>query len=864
MRSTEFIGLAENIRSNEMACRRRIDGLSSRLEDLRSEESSCMSDIRLCESRLAAAEMDTDDEGYPDYSRIAAIEGQMQAAYSRLNAIQSEIGSTEGELQQARRDLESTLVEKAETLREVERRAEVTSSNIQAVGGMYGSYAQVGARMQSSFQGSMSALSQAASILGGSVSSFSSGGGGASSGGRSSSGRIRSGRTRSDSSGNRSGVPSEASFRSGQSSVRGTGRSGSMASGSRGTVAVMSSRQRTSASGAMAAAAVRSGGAAGTPGGRRVTLNSGQKPLSQKSSQSKKSGSSSSHRRQTTSVLQSKQQSVSAKNSSRSRSAARVVTDSNEINRTLAAMYASGELQATVVTSNKSIRGLGYLPTKRTGRFTGEPGNSLFIPNDKEARKILRQYGEKGVMYRNKEADFSPFANCRNSPWGAFNSEVTIDNMGSSRYNTRYDTSDGRKAYTELGNYAQADIALCIKLNKQFPGANITIDDIKKFRETHKMTWHECQDLKTMQLIPTDLHAACRHLGAVGIIKYGQRLSEYDFDSVSYKTNITSHFNSFLSPPASQTVAPEKKSEFQAVKEWLVHKSLEIKYNQLKNLQPSQLTVKQQKALVRFVKKNITVKLGGYVSQTRLNSLCGKISFIHDSQLRSMLGDNYSPRIMGFYSPSSDNLYVNLSANKTMSDVLATIDHEIIHGLSQRLNSLGNGRGMIGGLKRNASYIALNEGVTEMLSIRNITSVDASYESHSYTNEVAVMQRYSEIIGLDNMKKAYFSNKVEYLERDFNTVFSSQVAFSSFVNGMQSMADFEDAGDWHNARKKRQELLTVLDNYQKLLGSKRLQFALKINARSSLLSSDSNSTPRNTSPDPPDRGERERYKGEEA
>ena len=70
----------------------------------------------------------------------------------------------------------------------------------------------------------------------------------------------------------------------------------------------------------------------------------------------------------------------------------------------------------------------------------------------------------------------------------------------------------------DLGNFAQADNSLLERIRETYPDA--TVDDIVAFRESNNLTWHECADGKTMQLVPTEIHDACRHSGGVSEMKY--------------------------------------------------------------------------------------------------------------------------------------------------------------------------------------------------------------------------------------------------------------------------------------------------------------------------------------------------------
>jgi len=85
----------------------------------------------------------------------------------------------------------------------------------------------------------------------------------------------------------------------------------------------------------------------------------------------------------------------------------------------------------------------------------------------------------------------------------------------------------GGKARTY--NFAQADAELANQLNKspelarQFgmESGKITEKDINKYRDKNKLTWHELNDGKIIQLVPTIINGKFGHLGGVGEINAG-------------------------------------------------------------------------------------------------------------------------------------------------------------------------------------------------------------------------------------------------------------------------------------------------------------------------------------------------------
>jgi len=160
------------------------------------------------------------------------------------------------------------------------------------------------------------------------------------------------------------------------------------------------------------------------------------------------------------------------------------------------------------------------LPTENTGTIIGDrkSGTFEFVPDDAETQKIMSKYGETTIKYNNDEPSFSPYTK-HDSQWGRVECEVEIGHMVGSREGT----------VDNLGNYQQADIALSQKISFE-TGQNVTPEQIKNFRETSGLTWHETSDGKTMQLIPTEINANCAHKGGVSAKKYEQAWGDVSLD----------------------------------------------------------------------------------------------------------------------------------------------------------------------------------------------------------------------------------------------------------------------------------------------------------------------------------------------
>lgn len=128
------------------------------------------------------------------------------------------------------------------------------------------------------------------------------------------------------------------------------------------------------------------------------------------------------------------------------------------------------------------------------GNWTGERGESTFIPSDEEIAAILKKYGLDGIRYENGMPDFSKCSECT----------VEIDNMTEKRYG-------------EDGNFAQCDEKCAEQWNKEGRDGKTdwTARDVKEWREKNGYSWHERNDMKTCDLVPTKINDYFGHLGGV-------------------------------------------------------------------------------------------------------------------------------------------------------------------------------------------------------------------------------------------------------------------------------------------------------------------------------------------------------------
>ncbi|OXB96971.1 MULTISPECIES: HNH endonuclease [Bacillus] len=137
--------------------------------------------------------------------------------------------------------------------------------------------------------------------------------------------------------------------------------------------------------------------------------------------------------------------------------------------------------------------------------------STLKPPPDPKLKSILDEAGIKGIQYKNGVPDFSPVSKA----------QVEINHMVGG--------TGGNGSAARRLNFTQADEKLAEQLNNSpelarkfgMESGEITWKQIEKYRRAHKLTWHELNDVKTVQLVPTEINSKFGHLGGVGEINAG-------------------------------------------------------------------------------------------------------------------------------------------------------------------------------------------------------------------------------------------------------------------------------------------------------------------------------------------------------
>ncbi|MDR0869023.1 MAG: HNH endonuclease [Planctomycetota bacterium] len=133
------------------------------------------------------------------------------------------------------------------------------------------------------------------------------------------------------------------------------------------------------------------------------------------------------------------------------------------------------------------------------GRWDGERGNGDWHPDrdyvpgkanpeGKTWGKILGKHGTDHISFKDGKPDFSEI--CKGT--------VKIDGF-----------SDVR-----TDNFDKADAELARQSGR-------TPEDVAGWRKENGYTWHECNDMKTMQAVPSEIHNNISHRGGISEVKKG-------------------------------------------------------------------------------------------------------------------------------------------------------------------------------------------------------------------------------------------------------------------------------------------------------------------------------------------------------
>ena len=158
-----------------------------------------------------------------------------------------------------------------------------------------------------------------------------------------------------------------------------------------------------------------------------------------------------------------------------------------------------------------SDRGRKNIPTSG-GRWTGEPGDSIWIPDDtvippdkgysnmlhKTWFQIKSENNIRGISFSDGRADFRPVSKA----------EVVLDwerELG--KEGIRHIVETGDRQYLHEAGFS----LLASKLGK-------SVQEVKEYKERLNLVWHEEPDCETLRLVAREVHDNIRHFGGVAML----------------------------------------------------------------------------------------------------------------------------------------------------------------------------------------------------------------------------------------------------------------------------------------------------------------------------------------------------------
>jgi len=158
-----------------------------------------------------------------------------------------------------------------------------------------------------------------------------------------------------------------------------------------------------------------------------------------------------------------------------------------------------------------SDRGRKNIPTSG-GRWTGEPGDSIWIPDDtvippdkgysnmlhKTWFQIKSENNIRGISFSDGRADFRQVSKAE----VVFNWERELGKEG-----IRHIVETGDRQYLHEAGFA----LLAKNMGK-------SVQEVKEYKECLNLVWHEEPDCQTLRLVVREVHDNIRHLGGVAML----------------------------------------------------------------------------------------------------------------------------------------------------------------------------------------------------------------------------------------------------------------------------------------------------------------------------------------------------------
>ena len=226
----------------------------------------------------------------------------------------------------------------------------------------------------------------------------------------------------------------------------------------------------------------------------------------------------------------------------------------------------------------------------------------------------------------------------------------------------------------------------------------------------------------------------------------------------------------------------------------------------------SELNEGERQELVNITVDNLKKIYGDRIPEERYEKVRSSVRFLNGNEMVSngYIKSNQVYSVLGSYSGRRDDITINMSADNDVKSILTTLDHESMHMVTAKLEGPYTTGLKINDVNIPGKNVGMNEGLTEMYSIRNVRELNPGYVSHSYTNNVRIMQKFESVIGADTIRNAYITNDFDTVKKAYEGRYG-EGSFTEFCNKMDSMHNDYSDGKYAEGDKKRDQLLKMLD-----------------------------------------------------
>ena len=224
------------------------------------------------------------------------------------------------------------------------------------------------------------------------------------------------------------------------------------------------------------------------------------------------------------------------------------------------------------------------------------------------------------------------------------------------------------------------------------------------------------------------------------------------------------------------------------------------KYDELKNKDVDELSEDELNDVMSIIENNLRNNYSEDFSVERFDRLTQTISFVDNEKVQMDCCTSEPERIEGYYLYSTDSIYLNRETNGSVTELLATADHEALHLLTadiehgERLSE------------------PVEEGLTELYSIRDTAEITDDYESMAYNQQVEVMYELEKAFGKNELWDMYKTKDYSSLNLKYD-LYMGDGAYDKLNDSLNRMHKCYKEGNYHYAEYYKKSIIQEIKEF---------------------------------------------------